>query len=79
MHSFHDEVTNITIHHDGDYGGEARIMLPKWLGIGKIEKATIQGIEFYDIRLPCRVLAEFSESATVTKIVSSIESGDYSK
>lgn len=80
MRSWHDKETGINIHYDGDYGGEARIVIPDSLNCPVLAKyIEDEGGAYLEIRLPCKVLVDFGGSAVSAKIVNSIEREDWNK
>lgn len=68
MHSFHHNKTEITIHHNGDYSGDAIIVLPSKFDrqIHRVDGST-------EIQLPASVLVEFSRQATIDEITGLLE------
>jgi hypothetical protein len=62
MHSKQYEREGITVHHNGDYSGDAIIVVHE--GFGRQEG---------EIHVPCAVLLDFGGEAMRDKIISAIE------
>jgi hypothetical protein len=66
----HDE-TGVTIHHNGDYSGEALIHLRQRPEIRELH--AFDGQVFYEIEIPCAPLAQFSRWATLSEVTRVLE------
>lgn len=74
MHTFEHESTRTQIHHNGDYAGEALVMIP--VGPDMVEPEITMGPDGQrrlEVTMPCKALAEFSRSATLSEVVDVIE------
>lgn len=75
MHSFHHQSSGVNIHHNGDYSGEAKIMIPASIIDGKPLSGLVEldadGNLWVDV--PCVALVAFSFAAAITKVINVIE------
>lgn len=76
MHSFTHENTGVTIHHNGDYSGEAKIMIPArylndrpWEEIFDVDSHGTLTINV----IPAAALAALSHSAVISQVISAVE------
>ena len=77
MHTFHHETTGVTIHHNGDYSGAAKVMIPARIidgvPLSEIFDMDEHGNLWINV-IPAAALAALSYDATLSRVVSAIES-----
>lgn len=62
MHTFGHE--NVTIHHNGDYSGDAIVL---------VENESDKGVVSNEFRIPCEALVNFSKAGIINQIISKLE------
>lgn len=71
MHSYNHEESGVAIHHNGDYSGDALVHLP---ANTKVELRTASdGMQYWEIEIPCAPLAQFSRWATLSEVTQMLE------
>lgn len=70
MHTYHHDETNISIHHNGDYSGDALVVFQEQPVIE--EHTGVEGT-YYVLRVPCAPLAQFARWAVLSEVVSAVE------
>lgn len=75
MHTYSHDASGVTIHHDGDYGGDAIVVLP----LDKLEIETERGVgdssKIYMVikGLPTEAFANFGRKATLDQVTEAVE------
>lgn len=76
MHSFTHKNTGVTIHHNGDFSGEAKVIVPAALIDGKplseLVELDDQGNLWINV-IPAIALAAVSHTATIDQIIGMLE------
>jgi hypothetical protein len=77
MHSFHDQETGITIHYNGDYSGEAKIVIPAdivdGLPLSELVKLDDQGNLWITDLIAVGALQRFAHTATIGRAITALE------
>lgn len=80
MHSYHHLDTDIIIHHNGDYSGQSKIMIPASIidkhDLSEIVHLDEHGNLWIEDVVPAVVLADFSYDATISHVISALENLD---
>jgi hypothetical protein len=71
MHRYWHEEAGVMIHHNGDYSGDAFVVLREKPEIEEIDEP--DGSKSYSITLPCAPLAQFSRWATLSEVTRVLE------
>lgn len=77
MHSFHDAPSGINIHHNGDYSGEAKIVIPASVidkrSLSDLVRLDTRGNLWIDDLIPAAVLVRFAHDAVMQRMIAALE------
>lgn len=70
MHTFRHDPTGLTIHHNGDYSGDALVLVSE----SSLERCSdSDGRVYYEMTVPCAALVAFSREAVLDAAVVALE------